>query len=95
MIEYNALCKVSTQHKAQLLQPTDHRNTANTASKTVVATSSSVLKKFKRSERISTGYKPMFHASYIDQVFVRSTYSGCLHFQIFQKRSTIFKIFSK
>ena len=47
MIEYNALCKVSTQHKAQLLQPTDHRNIANTASKTVVAKSGSVFKKLK------------------------------------------------
>ena len=51
-----------TQHKAQLLQPTDHCNTANTASKTVAATSSSILKKLKRSERISMGYKPVFHA---------------------------------
>ena len=62
MIEYNALCKVSTQHKAQLLQPTDHHNTVNTASKTVAATSGSVFKKLKRSKRISTGYKPVFHA---------------------------------
>ena len=50
------------RHQAQLLQPTDHRNTAYTASKTLAATSSSVLKKLKRSERISTVYKPMFHA---------------------------------
>ena len=51
------------RHQAQLLQPTDHRNTAYTASKTLAATSSSVLKKLKRSERIlPTVYKPMFHA---------------------------------
>ena len=57
---------MQSQHSAQstLLQPspTDHRNTANTASKTVAATSGSVFKKLKRSERISMGYKPVFHA---------------------------------
>ena len=54
---------MQSQHKAQLLQPTDdHRNRANTASKTVAATSGSVLKKLKRSERMSTVYPAMFHA---------------------------------
>ena len=32
---------------------------------------------------------------YVDRVFARSTYSGCIHFQIFKKQSTIFKIFTK
>ena len=59
MIEYNAQ---SACHSAHQQQPIDHRNTANTASKAVPATSGSVLEKLKRSERIFTVYAAMFHA---------------------------------
>ena len=58
------ICKVSTQHRDTNFTKHNCCNTANTvtASKTLAATSSSVLKKLKRSERISTVYKAMFHA---------------------------------
>ena len=102
MIEYNAiaLCccyaksalSTETRHQAQLLQPTDHRNTAYTASKTLAATSSSVLKKLKRSERISTVYKPMFHAMSTGSLQGRLTLDAFIFKYL--KNNPLFSIFS-
>ena len=70
MIEYNAIALCCCYAKSALSTETPSTTAAaNRPSqhslhciKNLGTTSSSVLKKLKRSERISTVYKPMFHA---------------------------------